>query len=134
MSQSLDLSSLQKAVLSIESALQESSKDPENDLLRDGCIQRFEYTYELAIRMLRRQLELMAGSPTEVEHLSYHDMIRMGAEKGLIDDPLKWFDFREKRNITSHTYDEDKARMIFGALPLFAREARRLLSRLEERG
>ena len=134
MAPSLDLTSLQKAVLSLESALQESGKDPENDLLRDGCIQRFEYTYELAIRMLRRQLELMAGSPTEVEHLSYRDMIRVGAEKGLIDDPRTWFDFREKRDITAHTYDENKANMIFGALPTFAREARRLLSKLEERG
>jgi len=134
MSQSLDLTPLQKAVLSLESALEEAGKNPGNDLLRDGCIQRFEYTYELAVRMLRRQLELMASSATEVEQLAYRDMVRMGAERGLIDDPLAWFDFREKRNITSHTYDEEKARIVFGVLPAFAKEARLLLSRLEPQG
>lgn len=128
----LDLSSLQKALLSLERALKEAGENSANDLLRDGCIQRFEYTYELAIRMLRRQLESMAGSATEIEQLAYRDLVRMGAEKGLIDDPLAWFDFRNKRNITSHTYDEEKAGIVYGILPEFAKKTRFLVSRLEQ--
>ncbi|MDX8395417.1 MAG: nucleotidyltransferase substrate binding protein [Mariprofundaceae bacterium] len=126
----LDFSPLHKALETLDEAL---GRSVENDtLLRDGCIQRFEYTYELAIRMLRRQLEQVSHSKDEIDHASFRDMIRMGAEKGLIDDPEAWFEFRNKRNITSHTYNENKAKDVFSVIPMFAKKTRLLLNCLEK--
>lgn len=49
--EALDLSSLMNAVTRLEAAF---SRSPGNDLERDGGIQRFEYTYELCWKMIRR--------------------------------------------------------------------------------
>ena len=65
----LDFSSLTKAVASLTAALQEAKVRPGDEFVRDASIQRFEYTYELCVRSLRRQLEAMSDSPSEVNAL-----------------------------------------------------------------
>ena len=97
---------------------------------RAAAIQAFEYTFELCVKMLRRRLNDIL-SAEEVGRLSYRELIRIGAEKGFIDDPVPWFRFREMRNITSHTYDEGKAGQIASVLPEFLDKARFLLHELE---
>jgi len=52
----------------------------------------------------------------------------------LIDDIDAWVIYREKRNITSHTYDAAKAAEVAAVLPEFARAAHELLGRLQARG
>lgn len=53
----LDFSSYEKAIHSLQRVLDRSRSVPEDEDIRDACIQRFEYTYELAFKMLKRQLE-----------------------------------------------------------------------------
>ena len=96
---------------------------------RAASIQAFEFTFEISIKMLRRQLADMLSS-AEVEQLSFRDLLRAGAEKGLIDDPAAWFRFREMRNLSSHSYDESKAAQIAATLPEFASRAKSLLDAL----
>jgi nucleotidyltransferase substrate binding protein (TIGR01987 family) len=97
---------------------------------RAAAIQAFEYTFELCVKMLQRRLKEIL-SAAEVERLPYRDLMRIGAEKGFIDDPVPWFGFRDMRNITSHTYDEGKAEQIASVLPGFLDKARFLLRELE---
>jgi nucleotidyltransferase substrate binding protein (TIGR01987 family) len=126
----LDFSALTKAVLSLSQALAIATTRPEDLLLRDGCIQRFEYTYELSVKYMRRQLEALADSPTSIDELGFKDMVRAAAERGLIADPAAWFGYRELRNATAHTYDPDKAQLVFEALPAFLAAAQGLSQRL----
>lgn len=128
----LDLTALEKALTSLKTGLTECQQTPHNLLLRDGAIQRFEYTYEIAIKMLRRQLEYMVEAASLIDQMSYRDLLRTGAEKGFIDDPTAWFNFRDKRNITSHTYDEKKAATIYAVLPEFVNQADFLLQQLRQ--
>lgn len=79
-------------------------------------------------------LFVLTPSADEIDAMSFRDLIRSGAERGLIDDPAAWFAFREDRNISSHTYDESKAKEVYRAALAFAPIARELLSRLESRG
>jgi hypothetical protein len=45
-----------------------------------------------------------------IQTMGFQDIIRLGNERGLLRSEVKrWKEFREKRNITSHTYDEDRA-------------------------
>jgi nucleotidyltransferase substrate binding protein (TIGR01987 family) len=126
----LDFSALSKAVLSLSQALAVTNTQPNDLLLRDGCIQRFEYTYELSVKFMRRQLEAFADSPSSVDELGFKDMVRAAAERGLIDDPQAWFGYRELRNTTAHTYDADKALIVFSALPAFLVHAEKLAQKL----
>ena len=130
---SLDFSPLEKALNSLNRALVRAVAAPDDEELRDACIQRFEYTFELCWKMLKRQLELELPNPTEVDGYSYRQLFRIGAERGLVQDVEAWFDYRERRNITSHTYDEEKAAKVFEALPAFTIHAEELLARLKER-
>jgi nucleotidyltransferase substrate binding protein (TIGR01987 family) len=126
----LDFTPLSKAVLTLSSALQETSLRPDDLLARDGCIQRFEYTYELCVKFLRRQLEEMADSPGDIDALGYKDMLRLGVERGLVHDAVPWFGFRELRKTTSHAYDPDKAAQVFQGIPAFLTQAQALAAQL----
>ena len=129
---SLDFSPLEKALNSLNRALVRAVATPGDEELRDACIQRFEYTFELCWKMLKRQLESELPNPTEVDGYSYRKLFRVAAERGLVQDVEAWFDYRERRNITSHTYDEEKAVRVFEALPAFAGHAEKLLTSLKE--
>jgi nucleotidyltransferase substrate binding protein (TIGR01987 family) len=129
----LDFSSFEKALTSLERVLERSRTVPGDEDIRDACIQRFEYTYELAFKMLKRQLEQELPSSEELDHLPFKEVIRVGAERGLIAMPERWFDYRDKRNITSHTYDEAKAREVYVILANFAADAADLLTLLKSR-
>jgi uncharacterized protein with HEPN domain len=66
--------------------------------------------------------------------MSFPTLIRTGIEQGLVaGDWPSWRGFRDMRNITSHTYDETKARQVAEAIPGFLIEAKILLERLQAR-
>ncbi|MFH0985222.1 MAG: HI0074 family nucleotidyltransferase substrate-binding subunit [Candidatus Omnitrophota bacterium] len=133
----LDLTPLKKAINQLGKSLQfarsEDAKKNEELFIqfRAASIQAFEYSYELCVKMLQRHLELSASSTQNIDHLSFRDLVRTGAEKGLIPDPEKWFSYRELRNITAHTYDEAKADRVYQTLPAFLRSAEDLLKLLQ---
>ena len=129
----LDLSSLQKALPSLQKAADRSQKAPSDEELRDAVIQRFEYSYELCWKMIKRALEQEAASPAEVDQLSYQDLFRTAAEKGIISKVEPWFEYRQQRNITSHTYDAKKAKKVYDSALKFLKDATALLQTLEKR-
>jgi len=137
----IDLSSLGKAVDSLGRAIGTSMDQTkmqaldqvQRDTIRAGVIQNFEFTYELCWKMLKRRLEADAPNAEAVDQMSFRDLIRAGAESGLIKDPKRWFTYRRQRNITSYTYDDDKAEDVYKTAVEFVHDARDLLSMLKER-
>lgn len=129
----LDFSSLKKAIKSLGRAIARTQKAPSDEELRDAVIQRFEYTYELAHKMMKRQLELESPNSAEIDQLSFKDLLRTAAEKGIISDVEEWLIYRDQRNITSHTYDEDDAKSVYETALKFHKEAEVLFSKLEKR-
>lgn len=129
----LDFSPLNKALQSLNRAIRRSQATPDDEELRDAVIQRFEYTYELSWKMLKRQIEQESPDPSLIDHLSFRDLLRDGAERGIIKDVERWMDYREARNITAHTYDDQKAQSVYSAAIDFFDDATALLKALEER-
>lgn len=130
----LDLSSLESALAALDRGLKRAVPAPSDEELRDACIQRFEFCFELCWKMLKRRLEHDLPSPASIDGMSYRELYRVGTEQGLIDDPTPWFVYREKRNITSHAYNAAKAAEVFAVIPEFAKHARQLLEKLRNRG
>jgi nucleotidyltransferase substrate binding protein (TIGR01987 family) len=134
----LDLSSLEQALASLQESLGtvgnqewfDAQPAPVRNTLIAGVIQNFEFVYELGIKMLRRRLELDAAAPSEVDFDNFRDLLRTAAEKGLIDDVEAWFGYRKMRNISSHTYDQNKARMVYAGTLRFVGDAEALLLKL----
>lgn len=84
--------------------------------------------------MLKRRLELDLPNAVEVDAMSFRALIRVGAEQGLIGEVAPWWVYRDKRNITSYTYDARKAAEVAAVLPAFARDVQALLAALQQRG
>ena len=79
--------------------------DNSNDLLRDGLIQRFEFTFELAWKTLQACFEdeglTGLNSPKTV--------LREAFSAGLIKDDELWLEMLNDRNSTAHIYSEKLA-------------------------
>lgn len=103
---------------------------PKDEIVRDATIQRFEYTYELAWKMIKRHLEWAGAS--EADSLTRKELFREAARVGLLADAETWFEYHQARNLTSHTYDELKAEEAYTAARSFAVDARRLLDELKQ--
>lgn len=97
----------------------------EDDLDRDGTIQRFEYTFELAWKTLKRILDFKGVSANNPR-----DTFRLAAREGFINDPKVWFEFLEQRNLTTHTYKEAVADKIATIFPQFSDEMKNLISKI----
>jgi nucleotidyltransferase substrate binding protein (TIGR01987 family) len=141
MTAKLDLSALRNAIVSLQEGIgvvsdehwfNAQSEAVQNTLVA-GVIQNFEFVYELSIKMIRRQIEREAASPTEADYSDFRDLLRTAAEKGLIADVEAWFDYRKMRNITAHTYDHEKAKRVYDGTLTFIGDARALLETLDAR-
>jgi len=129
----LDFSSFKMALASLEKAMIRSKTVPDDEEVRDAVIQRFEYTYELSWKMLKRQLEQELATPSDVDAMSFKELMREGAERGFIGEVESWLIYRQQRNITSHVYDKKKALSVYGAAFDFFEDAKKLLAALERR-
>ena len=78
--------------------------DPKHlsDLEREGLIQRFEYTFELAWKTLKDRLEY---DGVHIPTVTPRNVIRGAFAAGLIDDGEAWIDMLTDRNAMSHEYD-----------------------------
>ena len=129
----LDLSPLRQALASLERGLVRRRTNLADEEVRDGCIQRFEYCFELSWKMLKRQIELELGNTAEVDGYSKRTLFRVAAERGLIGSPEPWFVYLVQRNKTSHAYDAQVAMEVAAELEAFAVDAQSLLATLEVR-
>ena len=130
----LDISSFVNAVRRLREGLVRYERDATDEQIRDGLIQRFEFTYELSHKVLRRFLKEIAASPDEIDRLPFADLIRTGSAQGLLrGDWPAWRGFREMRARTSHTYDTKVAVQVASAIPAFLEEAEHLYAELQRR-
>ncbi len=119
-----DLSSLKLALNSLKDVL----KQDYNDYIRDAAIQRFEYTFELAWKAMKRTLKEEGseiGSPKQV--------FRSAFEAKLIDDLEQWFALLKERNLTVHTYNEETAKEVYESAKSFPKVVDQLIYNLENR-
>lgn len=90
-----------------------------DELLEEGLIQRFEYTHELAWKVMKDYAEYQGY--TDIQ--GARDAFRKSLEMGIIDD-ARWMDSIKDRNLTSHNYDDQTTQSILCAIinvyaPLF---------------
>ncbi|MDE6234446.1 MAG: nucleotidyltransferase substrate binding protein [Muribaculaceae bacterium] len=115
------LSNYRKALRKLEEGLNQLSGLQSNyllDIVREGVIQRFEFTHELAWKVMKDYLEYQG-----VKVMGSRDAIRNALNHNLISDKV-WLKSVDARNLTSHTYDEEIADEVFESitniyLPLF---------------
>ena len=131
----LDLTPLDNAIARLTEALTAYARDPSQTLIRDGLVHRFEFTYEVAHKMLKRALETTAPSPEHYDRMAFADLVRSGNEAGLLlGDWPTWRRYREMRAKTNHTYNEQVALDVVAGIGAFLREPAYLRDQLRARG
>jgi nucleotidyltransferase substrate binding protein (TIGR01987 family) len=112
-------------LIKAKNAFDQALVEAKSELERDGAIQRFEFTFELTWKILKKVLAFNG-----IEANNPRDVFREAAKQGLILDPVIWFEFIRKRNLTVHTYDQSVAVEIFNGLPEFKSELDNLIEKL----
>lgn len=95
-------SNYRRAFLLLREALDEREL---TQLEREGTIQRFEYTMELAWNVMKDYLE---AQNVVLPQITPRAVIRAAFEAGLIADGEAWMDALDDRNRMSHTYSFER--------------------------
>jgi nucleotidyltransferase substrate binding protein (TIGR01987 family) len=96
--------------------LQEAfKKDPSemSDLEKEGVVQRFEYTFELAWKTLKDYLDY---SGVNFDQITPRSVIKEAFAAKIIKDGQTWIDMLEQRNLMSHTYDSGTFETVFRSI------------------
>ena len=129
-------SNYRKALVKFNQAVELLAKhieheDTVDELLQEGLIQRFEYTHELAWKVMKDYAEYQGY--TDIR--GSRDAIRKSLEMNLIDDK-RWMNTIEDRNLTVHNYDNEIASEIYDNImniyaPLFVAFESKMQSLIE---
>lgn len=108
--------------------LREALAEPARlDLIKAGCIQYFEFSFELGWKACKVVSEEQ-GLP---DCLSPKACLRQAFTQGWIEDEAIWLEMLDARNRMAHTYDARKALEIYESLPRFHAALQKLLIVLE---
>ena len=102
------LANYEKAISRLAAAVELASQRPLSDLEKQGLIQAFEFTHELAWNVMK---DYFAWQGT-VDITGSRDATRESFSKGLVADGEGWMEMIRSRNQTSHTYNEEVANEI----------------------
>jgi nucleotidyltransferase substrate binding protein (TIGR01987 family) len=125
MSENWILADYEMALTQLESAL---SVPADSDLIKAGCIQYFEFSFELAWKSIKLA-SLSQGLP---ECVSPKACLKQAFSIGWISDEETWLEMLEARNRMSHTYNAKHALAVYERLSHFLPEQKLLLMRLKE--
>ncbi|MCD8513134.1 nucleotidyltransferase substrate binding protein [Nitrincola schmidtii] len=84
-----------------------------NQLEKEGIIQRFEYTFELAWKVLK---DVMESDGIALDQISPKAVVRQAYSAKYIDNPEVWLNMIGDRNLMSHTYDFTKFEAVINTL------------------
>lgn len=107
------LSKLSEAVSYINSISEYDDRAQKNNVLdeivKEGLIQRFEYTHELAWKVMK-DYAIYQGNPTVG---GSRDATQEAFQLQLFSDAHVWMDMISSRNLIAHTYNEETANEIY---------------------
>ncbi|MCL2444325.1 MAG: nucleotidyltransferase substrate binding protein [Treponema sp.] len=101
-----------RALVTIKSAVELANSRELSDLEKQGLIQGFEFTFELAWNVMKDYLD--EQGITDI--IGSKNAIRHAFNNGLIEDGDVWMEKVNARNLSSHTYDEETAEKLFSQI------------------
>jgi len=119
-----NLKSFEKALLQLGDALEES----ESPIVRDACLQRFEFSYELLWKTLKVFLEDIHG----VRAVSPRQVFKEAFALSIIGEEVTFVEMIESRNTLSHTYNEEQAAKIYVKCGGYLKAMKNVLAQLNK--
>ncbi|MDP3982567.1 MAG: HI0074 family nucleotidyltransferase substrate-binding subunit [bacterium] len=92
----------------------------------DAAIQRFEFCYELSWKLMQSIIRYKGK-----DGQSPRDCFRTAAQLGIINNPDKWIEYLDARNLTVHTYDQSTADLVYKVAKQFTTDVSGLLESVD---
>ena len=130
----IDYSNLISAISTLKASmhvLKENEQSDFVDMLEDSCIKRFEYSLEIARKLMKRVLKKIYGKVEE--ELTVNNTFRFMQGYNFILNWENWKNYYEKRNNTAHEYNLEKSRKLLEIVPDFIEDADFFISKLQEK-
>ncbi|AFL98137.1 nucleotidyltransferase substrate binding protein [Ornithobacterium rhinotracheale] len=103
------LDNYNKALSKLTDAVQLDQTKTLSELEKQGLIQSFEYTHELAWKVMKDYFTFQGNT----EITGSRDATRQAFKANLIEDGDNWLKMIHNRNLTSHTYNEETSEEIY---------------------
>ncbi len=94
-------------------------QQPFSVIVRDAAIQRFEYTFEAFWKFIKEYLKTKEGIICNSPKSCFREVFTVGMINE--DETIKLLEMTDNRNMTSHTYKEEIAQIIYGKLEEYSR-------------
>jgi len=114
-----------KAVRQLQAALGISA---EHDVIKAGCIQYFEFSFELVWKTIKR----IAEEEGLADCNSPKSALKAAFSNGWVDTEEVWLDMLSSRNKMSHTYSAEDALGVYDKLPAYADALQKLSEKSSE--
>lgn len=101
------------------------------EYIADACIKRYEYTVETAWKTMKKFLKLEYGKKDE--ELTMNNIFRFMEGYGFIHSWEKWREYYDRRNDTSHEYNQVKALMILEIVDNLVEDCEFLYKKLQDK-
>lgn len=123
------LNNFKNALERLKEAVEEFKQEHASDVVRDGLIQRFEFTYELSWKTTKEYLEDIGI----VDKNSPKAVIKEAYAQKIISNEKNWLLMLKDRNMTSHVYKEELAEEIAQRIVhYYVKEFELLLRRIQK--
>ena len=97
------LANYQVALKRLQFAVDLSHQRPLSELEQQGLIQAFEFTHELAWKVMK---DFLVDQDGGLRIAGSKDEVRLALSRGIISNGEAWMEMIDSRNLSSHTYDE----------------------------
>jgi nucleotidyltransferase substrate binding protein (TIGR01987 family) len=94
----------ERAFLLLKSTFKDKPLSEMSDLEKEGVVQRFEYTFELAWKTIKDYLEYTG---IVLEQITPRQVIKQAFAAKIITDGTQWIEMLGHRNLMSHTYNKE---------------------------
>ncbi|MDR2729299.1 MAG: nucleotidyltransferase substrate binding protein [Treponema sp.] len=101
-----------KALITLKSAVELAASRELSDLEKQGMIQGFEFTFEIAWNVMKDYLEEQGITGI----IGSKGAVRYAFNKDIIEDGQVWMDMIKDRNLASHSYYEKTAEDLAAAI------------------
>ena len=98
------------------------------DIIADSCVKRFEYTIEIAWKIMKKYLKLEYGK--EDKELTINNIFRFMAGYEMIESWERWKEYYAQRNNSAQEYNIKKSREILKFIPAFIKDTDILIKNL----
>ena len=129
----LDIINLKNCIDSLKeciNAYNENTNEQMRGFIEDSCVKRFEFTVETSWKTMKKYLKEVYGK--DDKELTMNNIFRYMEGYGFINSWEAWREYYDRRNDTSHEYNQEKAKNILNTMGDLLKDATFLYSELDK--